>query len=71
MKTNERTIISEIKYFLLRKQKNDDTGPFLIKLDKENKCSGDESHLVQCKPSNLWEHDYECSYAEDVCSSDL
>ena len=44
----------------------DDTGPVWIRIDKENKCSGDESHLEQCEPSNLWEQSYECSHAEDV-----
>ena len=44
----------------------DDTGPIWIHLDKEHKCSGDESHLKKCKPSNLLDHDYECSHAEDV-----
>ena len=44
-----------------------DTGPIWINLDKEeHECSGDESHLEQCKPSNLWEHDYTCNHTEDV-----
>ena len=44
----------------------DNKGPIWIHLSKNDRCDGDESHLVQCKEFNLWEHDYECSHAEDV-----
>jgi len=43
-----------------------DKGPVWIHLSKDDNCDGDESNLNQCKQSNLWEHDYECSHAEDV-----
>ena len=43
-----------------------DEGPVWIHLSKDDNCDGDESNLNQCKQSNLWEHDYECSHAEDV-----
>jgi hypothetical protein len=43
-----------------------DEGPVWIHLSSDDNCDGDESNLNQCKQSNLWEHDYECSHAEDV-----
>ena len=44
----------------------DDRGPIWIKLTRDDDCEGNESHLNQCKQSNLWEHDYECSHSEDA-----
>ena len=44
----------------------EDKGPVWIHLNQNDNCNGDESNLNQCKQSNLWEHDYECSHAEDV-----
>ena len=44
----------------------DNKGPIWIHLSMDDNCDGDESNLNQCKASNKWEHDYECSHGEDV-----
>ena len=41
-------------------------GPIWIALKEEADCTGNESHLDQCKQSHLWEHDYNCNHSEDV-----
>ena len=47
----------------------DDKGPIWIKLSRDDDCTGNETHLDQCKQKHLWEHDYECSHSEDVAVS--
>ena len=43
-----------------------DKGPIWITLKEEDDCTGNESHLDQCKQSYLWEHDYSCNHSEDA-----